>query len=94
MPLANIYKNRDTQAQQALDFINSHPALPFKGTTKWQEELVTLNNGNKVIWAIPEERLADMSLNAQAEKDSFYASPLAPDEVRNVEIDEIEVPAE
>ncbi len=94
MPLANVYINRDAIAQQALDYINNHPALPFKGTNKWQDELVTLTNGNKVIWAIPEDRLNDMSLNAQAEKDTFYSSPLAPDEVREVEQQEIEVPAE
>ncbi len=94
MPLANVYKNREVIAQQALVFINRHPSLPFKGTTKWQDELVTLTNGDKVIWAIPEERLVDMSLNAQAEKDSFYTSPLAPDEVREVEGSEIVQPTE
>ena len=89
MPLANIYKNRDSIAQQALDFMNNHPILPFKGTSKWQEELVTLNNGDKAIWAIPAERLIDAGVDAVAEKDAFYASPLAPDEVREVESSEI-----
>ncbi len=89
MPLANEYISRDTQAQQALDFFNNHPALPFKGTEKWQEELVTLINGNKIIWVIPEARLIDLGIDVETEVTSFYSSPLAPDVVRNVEIDEI-----